>query len=140
MRAPPAPTERQVQRAILAMAGTCFRDVFITAIPNGAHLAGNDVARFKQMGALKGDGLKVGIPDLLILWSPGKGAFLEVKRAKTGRMTPEQQIIHERLRGLGWPVATVTSIDEAYHFLRHYCEAPCSAQLSSVTINAGVEG
>jgi hypothetical protein len=51
------PTERQVQRAILAMAGTCFRNVFITAIPNGAHLAGDRVARFKQAGALIGDGM-----------------------------------------------------------------------------------
>ena len=35
------PSERQVQRSILAMCGVCFPDVFITAIPNGAHLAGS---------------------------------------------------------------------------------------------------
>jgi hypothetical protein len=124
------PTERQIQRAILHMAGTCFRDVFITAIPNGAHLAGNDVARFKQMGALKGDGLKVGMPDLLCLWSPRDGCFIEVKRPKTGRLSDDQRAIQRRLIELCWPVTTVTSPEEAYAFLRQ-CGAPCSARLAA---------
>lgn len=122
------PTERAVQRAILAMCETCFRDVFITAIPNGAHLAGNEVARFKQMGALKGDGLKIGMPDLLCLWSPGDGCFMEVKRPKLGRLSEEQRAIHARLIDLVWPVTTVTSPEEAYRFLRQ-CGAPCSAEM-----------
>jgi hypothetical protein len=125
---PPLPTERQVQRAILQMAGTCFRDVFITHIPNGAHLAGNSVARFKQMGALKGDGLKIGMPDLLCLWAPGKGVFIEVKRPRGWRISDEQKAMHERLDELGWPIATVTSPEAAYRFLRE-CGAPCSAEL-----------
>lgn len=122
------PTERQVQRAILRMCGICFPDVFITAIPNGAHLAGDTVARFKQIGALKGDGLKVGFPDLLVLWHPAKGCLLEVKRPKTGRLSPDQKAIHERLRDLEWPIATVTTTEEAYHFLRE-CGAPCKVEM-----------
>lgn len=122
------PTERQVQRSILAMCGTCFRDVFITAIPNGAHLAGNDTARFKQMGALKGDGLKVGFPDLLCLWSPGKGCLIEVKRPKLGKLSDAQVCVHAQLRDLEWPVATVASQEEVYTFLRQ-CGAPCSGEL-----------
>lgn len=125
------PTERQVQRSILTMCGTCFPDVFVTAIPNGAHLAGNDTARFKQMGALKGDGLKVGMPDLLCLWRPGKGALIEVKRPKTGRLTDEQKAVHARLSSIEWPVATVTSQDEAYAFLKA-CGAPCRGELMRV--------
>lgn len=117
------PTERQVQRSILAMCGQCFPDVFITSIPNGAHLAGNDTARFKQMGALKSDGLKVGFPDLLCLWAPGRGCSIEVKRPKLGRTSEEQQRVQAHLTAIGWPVATVTSIDEAYEFLRE-CGAP----------------
>lgn len=122
------PTERQVQRSILAMAGVCFRDVFITAIPNGAHLAGNDIARFKQMGALKGDGLKIGMPDLLCLWKIGEGCFIEVKRPKVGVLSDVQKAIHARLIDLHWPVTTVTSQEEAYTFLRQ-CGAPCSGLL-----------
>lgn len=114
----PLPTERQVQRSILAMCGTCFPQVFITAIPNGAHLAGDQVARFKQMGAMKGDGLKVGFPDLLFLWSPGRGALIEVKRPKLGKLSEEQMALHARLEAIGWPVATVTSQNEAFAFLR----------------------
>lgn len=124
----PPPTERQVQRAILDMCGKLFPDVYITAIPNGAHLAGNNTARFKQIGALKGDGLKVGFPDLLFLWHPGKGCSIEVKRPKLGRMSEDQERVHERLRNLEWPVATVTSQDEAYAFLKQ-CGAPCRGAL-----------
>ena len=122
------PTERQVQRSILSMCGTCFPDVLIFHIPNGAHLAGSTVARFKQMGALKGDGFKPGVPDLLCLWSPADGCFIEVKRPKLGRLSDEQKAIHARLVDLCWPVATVSSIDEAYTFLRQ-CGAPCSASI-----------
>lgn len=122
------PTERQVQRSILKMAGTCFPDVYITAVPNGAHLAGNDVARFKQMGALKGDGLKIGFPDLICLWSPGDGCLIEVKRPKKGKLSDEQKAVHQRLIDLCWPVTTVTSIDEAYTFLRQ-CGAPCKVEM-----------
>lgn len=125
--APILPTERQIQRAILQMCGISFKEVFITAIPNGAHLAGDTIARFKQIGALKGDGLKVGFPDLLCLWKPGKGCSIEVKRPKTGRISPEQRSVHDTLSALEWPVATVTSTEEAYAFLRE-CGAPCSAE------------
>lgn len=123
------PTERSVQRAILAMAGHCFPDVFITAIPNGAHLAGDNTARFKQMGALKGDGLKIGMPDLLFMWAPGKGAFIEVKRPKTGKLTEDQINVHARLLGIGWPVKTVNNVDDAYAFLKEL-GAPCRGRMA----------
>lgn len=119
------PTERQVQRGILRMCGLCFPKVYITAIPNGAHLAGNDTARFKQMGALKGDGLKVGFPDLLCLWAPGKGALIEVKRPKLGKMSPDQSAVHMILMDMGWACSVVTSEMEAFEFLRD-CGAPWS--------------
>lgn len=122
---PILPTERQVQRGILKMAGLCFPKVYITAIPNGAHLAGNDQARFKQMGALKGDGLKVGFPDLLCLWAVGKGALIEVKRPKLGKMSPDQSAVHMILMDLGWACSVVTSETEAFEFLRD-CGAPWS--------------
>lgn len=118
MNAPILPTERSVQRGILLMSGMCFPDVWITHIPNGAHFAGNDRQRAMQMGALKGDGLKNGVPDLLCLWAEGKGAMIEVKRPKLGKLSEAQVVLHERLQALGWPVATVTSPDEAFEFLR----------------------
>ena len=121
------PTERQTQRAILQMAGRCFPDVFLCAIPNGAHLAGDKLSRFKQMGALKGDGLKVGMSDLLCLWNGG-GKLLEVKSA-TGVVSPVQEALHERLSAIGWPVAVVRSIDEA-HAALCAAGAPCRGNLA----------
>ncbi len=107
----PLPTERQVQRAILAMRKICFPRVIVLHIPNGGHLAGSATARFKQMGALKGDGLLPGTPDLLFLWSPAKGAFMECKRPKLGRLSEAQVDVHARLAEIRWPVATVTSVE-----------------------------
>lgn len=113
---PPPPKERAVQRSILKMAGIAFPDVLIHHSPNGAHLAGNDQARFKQMGALLGDGLKKGFPDLICVWNRGV-AFLEVKR-KGGRLSTDQVAMHARLSALGHDPAVVTSAAQAFAFLR----------------------
>lgn len=122
------PSERSVQRAILAMCGTCFRDVLIHHSPNGSKLAGSKRDRQVAGGILKGDGTKAGWPDLVFHWSPGKTAYIEVKRPKIGRRSDEQVKIHDHLQSLGIPVATVDNIDAAYRFLID-CGAPRSAEL-----------
>jgi VRR-NUC domain len=112
------PTERQVQRAILQMCGVAFPDVLIHASPNGAHLAGDNRSRFMQMGALKGDGLKPGWPDLTCVWDHGT-AYMEVKRpGRRNRVSAEQELIHLMLRERRYPVLVVTSPEEAFNFLR----------------------
>ena len=121
------PSERQVQRSILQMLGTCFPDVFAHHSPNGAHLAGGDGARFKQIGALKGDGTKPGYPDLALYWNHGH-ALVEVKRPGCAkRVSPDQKAVHERLAELSWPVAVVTSPEEVFELLKAR-GAPCKAQ------------
>jgi VRR-NUC domain len=115
---PPVPTERQVQRAILEMMGVAFRDVLVHHSPNGGHLAGDEGARFRQVGALKGDGMKPGWPDLTCVWNHGT-AYIEVKRPGcAGRLSPDQKRIHAELAERGYPPAVVTSPAEAYAFLR----------------------
>lgn len=113
------PTERQVQRSILEMAGICFPSVLIHHSPNGGHLAGDREARFKQVGALKGDGMKPGFPDLLCVWNHGV-AFIEVKRPgyRPSDVSPDQARMHARLAELGFTPAIVTSSDEAFAFLK----------------------
>lgn len=106
------PTERSIQRAIIATIRLQYPGVWYCAIPNGAHLAGNAQARFKQIGALKGDGLKIGAPDLICVWQGG-GKFLEVKRPKTGRVSEDQHKVHAYLESVGWPVAVVRTVEEA---------------------------
>ncbi len=115
---PTLPTERQTQRAILKMLARCFPHVIVHHSPNGAHLAGSDVARSKQMGALLGDGMLKGFPDILLLWPHGKGALVEVKRPKLGKLSDVQTALHARLEAIGWPVATVTTEGEVYALLR----------------------
>lgn len=121
------PTERSVQRAILSMCGVCFRDVFIHHSPNGTKLPGSPRDRQVTGGILKGDGMKAGFPDLIFLWRGG-AAFIEVKRPKHSSTSDAQREVHKTLMDLGWPVATVTSSEEAYRFLRE-CGAPCSAEM-----------
>ena len=125
---PLLPTERQVQRSILRMCGVCFPDVFIHHSPNGSKLAGNKRDRQVTGGILKGDGTKTGFPDLLCFWKPRSGCLIEVKRPKQGRLTDEQKAVHSLLEAMEWPVATVTSPEEAFDFLKS-CGAPCSANM-----------
>jgi hypothetical protein len=123
----PIPTERQVQRGILAMAKVCFPEVLLHHSPNGGHLAGGPASRFKQMGALKGDGLKPGFPDLVAVWDNGV-AFLEVKRPKGSVTSPEQTEMLTRLISMGHRATIVKSVEDAYHFLTS-CGAPRKADL-----------
>lgn len=114
-----AQSERGVQRSILAMLGVAFPSVLAHHSPNGGHLAGDQLARFKQVGALKGDGMKTGFPDLLVVWAGGI-AFLEVKRPKysPSDVRDDQIRLHAQLRDMGFPVAIVTSPAEAFTVLK----------------------
>lgn len=113
------PKEREVQRNILRMAGRAFPTVLIHHSPNGGHLAGDKLARFKQAGALKGDGMKPGFPDLICFWKHGV-AMMEVKRpGYTPSDVKDDQIkIHAVLAEMGFTPAIVTSPAEAFAFLK----------------------
>jgi hypothetical protein len=108
------------------MAGICFPEVLIAHVPNGAHLSGDDRSRSMQMGALKGDGLKIGFPDLLCVWNRGV-AFIEVKRPG-GKLSPAQEAMHADLASKGYAPAVVTSPGEAHAFLIAR-GAPCRVQI-----------
>lgn len=109
--------ERAVQRGILKMMGVCYPNMLVHHSPNGAHLSGGPTARFKQMGALKGDGMKPGWPDLQCLWNGGC-LFLEVKREKGGKLSDEQRKMLDTLEGYGFPCAVVCNEREAFDFLK----------------------
>lgn len=91
------------------------RRVLIFSIPNGAMLAGDEKTRAILMGKLKAEGLKPGVPDLFI---PEWRVFIEMKRVRGGRISPEQREIHADLRASGYTVIVATGSMDAIAQLR----------------------
>jgi hypothetical protein len=110
--AAPAPSERQVQRAVLqrlalqAPAGTTWFHV-----PNGGFRKPVEAA------ILKADGVVSGVPDLCII-TGGRAYFLELKRPG-GKLSENQKSCHEKLRGAGATVMTAAGVDEAVSALQN---------------------
>ncbi len=96
--------------------------VLYCAVPNGTWLAGNKTARVRQMAKLKAEGLKPGVPDLLIFTSPPAkpgcvGTALELKRAKGGKATEAQRWWLGWLERLGWACSVQHGADAAIAWL-----------------------
>ena len=53
----------------------------------------------------------IGVPDRLVLWPGGRCCFVELKTPR-GKVTPAQQVQHERLRALGFEVDVLRSSAE----------------------------
>ena len=64
---------------------------------------------------LKKQGLKPGIPDVLVVHQ-GRVIFVEIKRPG-GRLSPTQKAMHERITSAGAVVTTCHSVDEVEAFL-----------------------
>jgi len=108
---PPVPKEAQIQRAI--MARLQFLGVLAVHIPN----EGKRSARAGQR--LKGEGMRPGWPDIAA-YQNGRHALLEVKRPgyRPSAVSDSQKDCHALLDEHGFPVAIVTSQDEAIDALR----------------------
>ena len=92
------------------------------AIPNGAHLAGNDRQRATQIAALKRQGLKAGIPDvcLAIAQTPYHGLLIELKRIGAPKPNVDQQEWHRKLIEQGYRVAVCYGFEEAQRVVKTY--------------------
>jgi len=104
--------ERGVQRGAISLLQ--WRGIQAVHVPNGSHLAGDKLARIKQMAALKADGLSVGFPDLIVF---GKVAlqvgFMECKREVGGVLEPDQIGWRDTLRAAGFPWWLVETPEDA---------------------------
>ena len=98
--------EQQIQRAVIDhLAWRACPGVWWCHIPNGGW-------RSKiEASILRGQGVKSGTPDLLII-ADGKAYFLELK-APRGRISPSQHECHEALCAAGARVAVAHDIDQA---------------------------
>ncbi len=76
----------------------------------------NARARFFQKR--KAEGVKTGIPDLLVCMPNGVAFFIEVKAPKTGVVSSQQDVLHATLRNMGFPVLLATSIETCRYGLQ----------------------
>lgn len=70
----------------------------------------------------KAEGVKAGVPDLCLPVPRGSnhGAYIEMKRRKGGRITPDQAKWMEQLRQQGYAVACCNGWEYAAKFLLDY--------------------
>lgn len=79
------------------------------AVPNALKVGG-----VKLMSYLKAEGLRAGVPDLIIPYrSGGYGSLAIEMKKKGGTVKPKQKEWHEFLRGQGYQVSVCYSADEA---------------------------
>jgi hypothetical protein len=81
-------------------------------VPNGGKRGIREAAQFKRMG------VRAGFPDVMILGQrPFVGTphvwFLEIKAGARKKPSPVQEEMHDKLKDLGFKVATVWSWDGA---------------------------
>lgn len=115
MTAAPVPTEREVQRHILAMAKLCFPRVICH---HSANAHGKRGKRGMVQAAMnKADGVQAGWPDLIFI-APDFIAFGEVKRPKGSVTSDNQTAMLDRLSSFGFPTSILKSAEQAYRWLR----------------------
>lgn len=92
------------------------------AIPNGAHLAGNNAQRAKQMHKLKAEGLRVAVPDMMLPVMRGGygGLFIEMKRTKWGTVSKEQKKWREFLIEQGYRAEICKGFQSAKEVIECY--------------------
>lgn len=102
--------EANIQASIVSWVRWVAPHVLIFAIPNGGLRTKSEAARLKWTGVL------AGVPDLMVL-DRGSAYFLEVK-TKTGRLSPDQIEVFDRLTALGIPCAIVRGIEDVRNAFR----------------------
>ena len=118
----PIPTEAQEQTLLFQWAqmqqGRYPELLLIHAIPNGGS---RHPAEAKN---LKAQGVKPGVPDICLPVARGgcHGLYIELKRLKGGRLSPEQsRWIHE-LTKQGYSAAVCKGWEVAAEFIKRYLE------------------
>jgi len=108
--------ESRLQTSLVAAVRSLIPDArFIFAVPNGG------VRSIATARRLKGEGVLAGVPDLFLPVPRGQhhGLFLEVKTEK-GRLSPAQESLCDYLRGQGYRVEVVRSVEEGLNTVNGY--------------------
>jgi hypothetical protein len=92
------------------------------AVPNGTMLAGTPEQRARYMNALKKQGFKTGVSDIVIAipLHGFHGAYIELKRDKRSPIKDEQIVWRERMKNVGYYATIAVGLDEALEAVRKY--------------------
>lgn len=92
------------------------------AVPNGSHLQGDKRRRAIQANKLKSQGMKPGVPDVVIdiPVEPYHGLRIEMKRIGAPKPGDDQSMWHARLRKRGYYVAVCHGLEQAQAITRTY--------------------
>lgn len=94
------------------------------AVPNGALLGGRN--RFAQVNNLKAQGLRIGVPDLVLPVARGSyhGAYLEMKRIKGSTWDEDQKWWATKLKEQGYLCGLAKGQKQGIDFLIAYLKLP----------------
>ena len=108
------PLEEVEQRNVIIYC--TYAGIPVFAIPNGGSRDKREAARMTAQG------VKPGVPDLFIPRAAGKfhGLFIEMKREKGGRLSPDQAEWITLLRREGYAAYVCPGFDNARAVIDHY--------------------
>lgn len=92
------------------------------AVPNGMSIAGTEKQRGKYMAALKRQGFKPGVSDIVIPFPTVAyhGLYLELKRDKSSKITTEQKDWRLLMRRLDYRAEIAIGFDAAKAIIEDY--------------------
>lgn len=102
------PSEHEEQVRLVHWFKKQYPNVGIFAIPNGGHR--NKVTAYK----MKMEGQSKGVPDLFI---PEWKLFIEMKRQKGGRLSPEQKEWLNYLESVGYETQVCNGFEQARDYI-----------------------
>lgn len=107
-------TEGQIQSSIMRFLDAALpASYFAFHVPNGGK-------RDKIAAAiLKREGVRAGVPDIIILRTGGTAAMLEVKK-EGGKLSPHQRQFRDWCAENGFPFAVVRSVEDARETLAEW--------------------
>ena len=94
-----------------------FRDLILFAIPNGGKRG------IKTASKLKLEGVLSGTPDIQILLPNGKSVFIEMKKEKGGKLSPNQLSFIDKSQSLGHTVLVANGCNDASKKLIDYLKS-----------------
>lgn len=110
------PSEHSEQVGLIHWFRGRFPGVLIFAIPNGEKRAISVAKRLKAEGVVRG------VPDLYV---PQWNLWIEMKRQKGGRLSPEQKQVIDYLKGIGHTVVVGRGAEDASAQILHFLEERC---------------